>query len=430
MQSIDRTQRPPIKTIDSIDIAKADRYSLPNGLPVYSIQSGTEEILKVDLLFRAGSWFQPKPLVALATSEMLTEGSKKYSSEEIAGWLDYYGAFLKAAANKDAATISLLTLKKYVHPTLEILAEILKNPTFPEKELSTYLNNKKQQYLLDHSKVSTLSRVKLNEALFGNHHPYGRVRELEDHNQITRDDLQAFHRLHYTSEQCEILLTGNIDDSVQSTLNAFLGGNDWKGNGKEIKKPDFRPFTTTEKEVFTPKQDAVQSSVRLGKLLFNKRHPDFPGMQVVNTILGGYFGSRLMKKVREEKGYTYGIFSMMVPLVNEGYLTIASEVGANVCRKAIDAIYREIKRLRTDKVDQQELDMVRNYMMGQLLRAFDGPLPTASTYISLMEMGLDEDYYQRVVYTINNITPDDVRELAAKYLEEQDMILSIAGKCE
>jgi len=430
MQSIDRTQQPPIKTINSIDIRNANKYSLSNGLPVYSIHSGTEEILKVDLLFRAGSWFQPKPMVALATSEMLTEGSKKYSSQEIAGWLDYYGAFLKAAANKDVATVSLLTLKKYVRPTLEILAEILKNPTFPERELSIYLNNRKQQYLLDHSKVGTLSRVKFNEALFGNHHPYGRVPELEDHDQVRREDLQAFHQLHYNSGQCEILLTGNIDESVQSILDEYLGGNDWKGNGREIKKSDFRAFTTTEKEVFTPKQDAVQSSLRLGKLLFNKRHPDFPGMQVVNTILGGYFGSRLMKKVREEKGYTYGIFSMMVPLVHEGYMTIASEVGAPVCRKAIDAIYQEIKRLRTEKVDRQELDMVRNYMMGQLLRAFDGPLPTASTYMSLMEMGLNEDYYQRVVYTINNINPEDVRELAAKYLEEQDMILSIAGKCE
>jgi len=430
MQSIDRSQQPAIRNIDSIDIVKAQQYKLSNGLPVSFIKSGTEEILKVDLLFRAGSWFQPKPLVAQATSEMLTEGSRQYNSEEIAGWLDYYGAFLKASANKDVATVSLLTLKKHARATLEILAEILKNPTFPEKELTIYLNNKKQQYMLDHSKVSTLSKIKLNEALFGNHHPYGRIPELEDHDQVMREDLQAFHKLHYNSGQCKILVTGDIDDSLQDTLDELLGGEDWKGDSGEIKRPDFRPFTTTEREVVTPRQDAVQSSVRLGKVLFNKRHPDYPGMQVLNTILGGYFGSRLMKKVREEKGYTYGIFSIMVPLVNEGYLTIASEVGAPVCRKAIEAIFQEIKRLRNETVDIQELDMVRNYMMGQLLRAFDGPLPTASTYMSLMEMGLDEDYYQRVVYTINNITPDDVRELAVKYLEAQDMITSIAGKCE
>jgi len=430
MQSIDRSQQPAIKHIDSIHFVKADKYKLSNSLPVYSIHSGTEAILKIDLLFRAGSWFQPKPLVALATSEMLSEGTDKYTSQDIAGQLDYYGAFLKASANKDVASVSLLTLKKHMHPALEILAEIIKRPTFPEKELNTYLNNKKQQYLLEHSKVSTLSRIKFNEALFGNHHPYGRIPELEDHDQLTQEDLQVFHKRHFTSDQCEILVTGDTDASVQKSLDEFLGGDDWKADQNEIQTPDFRPFTTTEQEVFTPKQEAVQSSLRIGKLLFNKRHPDFPGMQVMNTILGGYFGSRLMKKVREEKGYTYGIFSMMVPMVNEGYLTIASEVGASVCRKAIEAIYQEIRKLRSEKVDRQELDMVRNYMMGQLLRAFDGPLPTASTYISLMEMGLDEDYYQRMVYTINQITPEDIRELAGKYLGEEDMVRSVAGKCE
>jgi len=430
MESIDRSQQPEINTIRDINIPTAHQFSLSNGLPVYSIESGTEEIVKVDLLIRAGSWFQPKPLVAAATGEMLTEGSQNYTSEEIAGQLDYYGAFLKSTADKDIATLSLLTLKKYVREALAILADVLKNPTFPEKELNTYLNNKKQQFLLEHSRVNTLSRVKFNEALFGSHHPYGKITKEDDHDQITVDDLRNFHQKFYTPARTELLLTGHIDESVHQSIEEFLGGNDWQKEWAEKKTPDFRPFTSTEKEVFTPREDALQSALRVGKILFNKRHPDFPGMQVVNTILGGYFGSRLMKKIREEKGYTYGIYSMMIPLVNEGYLSIASEVGTDVCRQALDDIYGEIRKLRNEKVDQQELDMVKNYMMGQLLRTFDGPLPTASTWFSLLEMGLQEDYYKRMVYTINNITADDVRELANKYLDEQTMIQSVAGKCE
>ncbi len=430
MENPERTQQPAIQTISSIHIARAQQHTLSNGLPVYAIESGTEDIVKVDLLFRAGNWFQPKPLVAEATCEMLSEGSQNYTSRQIAAQMDYYGAFLRTAANKDVANVSLLTLKKYLSPTLQVLADVVKKPTFPQQELITYLNNKKQHYQLEYTKVNTLSKVHFNEALFGSHHPYGRILQLEDHDQVGRDDLGDFHQKHYTADQCALLVTGKIDESVFQSLEEQLGGEDWKGSGNTIQTPDFRPFTTTETEVFTPKPDAVQSALRIGKVLFNKRHPDFPGLQVVNTILGGYFGSRLMKKIREEKGYTYGIFSVLVPMVNEGYLTIASEVGANVCRKAIDAIYEEIKKLREEKVGQPELTMVRNYMMGQLLRAFDGPLPTASTYMSLMEMNLDEDYYQRVVYTVNNITPEDIRELANKYLNEQEMVRSVAGKCE
>jgi len=430
MESIDRTQQPEIQTIQDINITRAHQFNLSNGLPVYSIESGTEEIVKVDLLIRAGSWFQPKPLVAAATGEMLTEGSIHYTSEEIAGQLDYYGAFLKSTADKDIDTHSLLTLKKYLRESLAILADVLKNPSFPEKELSTYLSNKKQHFLLEHSRVNTLSRVKFNEALFGSHHPYGKITKEEDHDQITAEDLRQFHRAFYTTGRSELLLTGHIDEWVHQSVEEFLGEDDWQKEGAEKKTPDFRPFTTTDTEVFTPKEEALQSALRMGKILFNKRHPDFPGMQVVNTILGGYFGSRLMKKIREEKGYTYGIYSMMVPMVNEGYLSIASEVGSDVCRQAIEDIYQEISKLRNEKVGQQELSMVKNYMMGQLLRAFDGPLPTASTWFSLLEMGLQDDYYKRMVYTINNITAGDVQELANKYLDEQTLIRSVAGKCQ
>ncbi|MGM0530952.1 MAG: M16 family metallopeptidase [Bacteroidota bacterium] len=429
MQNTERTKQPDIQSIETLHIPSANQFRLSNNIPVYSIHSGTEEIVKIDLLFRSGNWFQPKPLIAIASNEMLPEGSRNYTAAEIAERLDYYGAFLKTNANKDVATVSLLTLKKYLRETLEILSDILINPTYPEEELNTYIKHKKQEFLLERSRVNHLSRIKFNEALFGNHHPYGKIVHLEDHDNVTRDDLLNFHKNYYTTGNCEILLTGKIDESVHQTIDEFLGTSGWKKEGK-THSPDYVPFTTSEREIFTPKENAVQSAIRIGKILFGKHHPDFPGIQVLNTILGGYFGSRLMKKVREEKGYTYGINSLLVPLVNEGYFVIVSEVGADVCRKAISAIYEEMKKLRNEKVSPEELNMVKNYMLGQLLRAFDGPLPTSSTYLNLLELRLKEDYYQQMVNTINQITADDIRELAGKYLKEEDMIRSVAGKCE
>ena len=429
MQNMERTRQPDIQSIDTISITSAKQFRFSNNIPVYSIHSGTEEIIKIDLLFRAGNWFQPKPLAAQVTNEMLTEGSKNYTSQEIAENLDYYGAFLKTNANKDVAIVSLLTLKKYLRETLEILKDILINPTYPQEELKTYIRNKKQEFLLERARVNNLSRVKFNEALFGNHHPYGKILHLEDHDNITREDLVDFYKNYYTAGNCEILITGKTDDSVHQIIDEFLGTSQWKKEGK-IHAPDYMPFTTSENEIYTPKENAVQSAVRIGRIVFGKHHPDFPGIQVLNTILGGYFGSRLMKKIRQEKGYTYGIHSLLIPLVNEGYFVIVSEVGAGVCRKAISAIYEEMKKLRYEKVGREELDMVKNYMLGQLLRAFDGPLPTSSTYLNLIELRLKEDYYQQMVDTINQITADDIQELARKYLREEDMIRSIAGKCE
>ncbi|MFP4621942.1 MAG: M16 family metallopeptidase [Bacteroidales bacterium] len=429
MQSTERTRQPHIQPIDTLHIPSAKHFRLSNNIPVYSIGSGTEEIVKIDMLFRAGNWFQPKPLVAKASNEMLPEGSKNYTSEEIAEKMDHYGALLKTNANKDVATVSLLTLKKYLRETLEILSDILINPTYPENELKTYIKNKKQEFLLERARVKHLSKVKFNKGLFGNHHPYGKILHLEDHDNVTREDLVEFHKNYYTTNNCEILLTGKIDESVNQKIDEFLGTSQWKKEGK-THAPDYMPFTTSKKEIYTPREDAVQSAIRIGKIIFGKHHPDFPGIQVLNTILGGYFGSRLMKTVREKKGYTYGIQSLLVSLVNEGYFVIVSEVGANVCRKAISAIYEEMKKLRYEKVSREEMDVVKNYMLGQLLRAFDGPLPTSAAYLNLMELRLKEDYYQQMVDTINQITPEDIQELANKYLKGEEMIRSIAGKCE
>lgn len=425
----DRTKQPEIQSIDTFNPVAADRHKLSNDIPVYAIKSGTEDIVKIDLMFRAGNWFQPKPLVAEATNEMLTEGTKNLSSAEIANRLDYYGAFLQTNSNNDVAILTLLTLNKYLEETIALLAEIVQEPSFPEHEFQTYIKNKRQHFLLERSKVNSQSRIKFKEAIFGPKHPYGKILMLEDHDNINREDLKNFHQSYYRPKNCEILVTGEIKEHTIETVNRYLGNNEWKSDDfPEIPVHDIQPIA--RKEVFVPKKDAVQSALRMGKVLFNQHHKDHKEMQVVNTILGGYFGSRLMKVVREEKGYTYGITSLQIPLVHAGYFVIVSEVGAQVCGKAINAIEEELRRLREEKVGREELDMVKNYMRGELLRAYDGPLPTSSTYLKLMENNISEDYHKSMLQVINDIEPERIRKLAEQYLNEDDMKISIAGQCE
>ncbi len=210
MTQPNRIKQPEIKAIDTFQPVHADREKLSNDIPVCLIESGNEEIVKIDVMFRAGNWYQPKPLVAEATNEMLTEGTTNLSSAQIANKLDYYGAFLQTNANNDVAVVTLLTLNKHLSKTVPLLAEIVREPVFHENEFQTYIRNKKQHFLLERSKVKSQSRIKFREALFGPNHPYGKILKLEDHDHITADDLKNFHNSYYRPKNCEILITGQI----------------------------------------------------------------------------------------------------------------------------------------------------------------------------------------------------------------------------
>jgi predicted Zn-dependent peptidase len=177
-----------------------------------------------------------------------------------------------------------------------------------------------------------------------------------------------------------------------------------------------------------PRKEVFQSAIRVGKELFNRHHTDYAGMQVLNTVLGGYFGSRLMKNIREDKGYTYGIGSMIISLHHSGYFVIASEVGTGVTKKAVKEVFVEINRLRNELIPENELSLVKNYIMGQIIRMFDGPFATADTIKSILEYGLDFDYYDRTIETIMGITAVELRDLANKYLKPETFTEIIAGK--
>jgi len=171
----------------------------------------------------------------------------------------------------------------------------------------------------------------------------------------------------------------------------------------------------------------LQSAIRIGAPSINKRHEDYQGLKVLNVILGGYFGSRLMKNIREEKGYTYGINSSVVSLNLTGLISISTEVSNKFTRCAIDEIYKEIRRLQSEPVDKEELSVVRNYMLGELVRMFDGPFASAESFRSAWEYGLDNSYYKRFADRIQSIEPDELKALAQKYYNTDDLYEVTAG---
>jgi len=418
MDNLQRIQ-PPVFPVNKVVIPEAKSFRLNNGVPVYLIEAGTEDIMRIEFTFRAGQVKEPKPLLASTCSMMLSEGSRNFSSEELNRLLDYYGVFLNQSAEKDSAGIILFFLSKHIEKVLELSHEILFRPAFPEPELNALMKKRLSWYLVNREKVQNLAMDQFFQSLFGKNHPYGYQVQTQDFENINPALLIDFHSKYYSPDNMAVIISGKIHYKTLGLLNSYFGSI----VSKEINFEDSVNLLKGEKvkKVHINKPGTVQSAIRIGSSTINKRHSDYPGLKILDSILGGYFGSRLMKNIREEKGYTYGISSSLTSFDLAGYKVISTEVGRKNCQNTIDEIYREIKLLQSVPVKKEEMSVVRNYMSGEMVRMFDGPFALAESFKSAWEFGLDNTYYYRLADKIKTIDRDEIIDLAGTYYNIDDL---------
>lgn len=424
MDNLQRKQ-PPVFPAEKLVIPETITFRLNNGVPVYLIEAGTEEIMRIEFIFRAGQVNEYLPLQASTTNMMLTEGSQNYSSEEISRLLDYYGAFLNLSAEKDCAGIVVFFLNKHIDKVLELSREILFRPVFPETELISLMKKRFRWYMVNREKVQNLAIDQFFESVFGKHHPYGRQAVEQDFERMNPSILRDFHSKYYTTDKMAVIVSGKIHEKTVDLLNYYFG--DITSKKVYIEDPENVLKGEKRKKIYINKSGYVQTAIRIGSSTINKRHPDYPGLKVLDSILGGYFGSRLMKNIREGKGYTYGITSSVSSLDLTGYKVISSDVSQKNCQKTIDEVYKEIKILQSVPVKNEELELVRNYMSGEMLRMFDGPFSLAESFRSIWEFGLDNSYYYRLAEKIKTIEPDEITELARTYYNIGELYEIIVG---
>jgi predicted Zn-dependent peptidase len=419
MMNILQRIQPPVFPVEKVVIPDAKSYELSNGVPVYTIEAGTEEVMRLEFIFRAGQVKESLPLLASTCNTMLSEGSVNYSSEELNRLLDYYGVFLNQSAEKDSAGIVLFFPNKHIQKVLELSHEILYHPVFPEPELSSLMKKRYRWYLVNREKVQNLAIDQFFESLFGKNHPYGRQVIETDFENITPSLLSNFHTKYYTPENMTVIISGKIHSMTADLLESYFG-NISRGFMK-TEEPVSIIKSEKTKRVHISKPGLVQTAIRIGSATINKRHPDYPGLKILDSVLGGYFGSRLMKNIREEKGYTYGISSSLSSLDLSGFKVISTEVGRKNCQKTIDEIYSEIRLLQNIRVKKDEMAVVRNYMSGEMVRMFDGPFALAESFRSAWEFGLDNSYYYRLAEKIKTIDTDEIIELARTYYNIEEL---------
>lgn len=414
---------PPRITPSEIDVQQAEKRMLRNGVALYTLASEEFEVLRISFVFRAGSAVQTVPFSASAAANLLAEGSTRRSAQQIAEELDYYGSWYDVNIDRDYAYINFATLSKFFDQTLEVAEEILLRPAFPEEELRTYAAKRKQRLAIDRTKVDVQAREAFARALFGPKHPYGISSEERVYDSLSRAEVADFYRRYYTAERCFVVCSGRIGEHELQAVGALAESLPHGASETDISFP--KPETVHEE--FIAHSGAVQSSLRLGRLLFPRQHPDFVGMQVVATAFGGYFGSRLMQNLRERNGYTYGVVAAMVNFERAGYFAVATQVGTDVAREALQEIYGEIERLRTEPMPDEELELVKNMMTGEMMRILDGPFGIADVTIENILCGCDNTVIGENIRRIRSMTPADVQVLAQRYLAREDLVTVAAG---
>lgn len=391
-------------------------FVLNNGVPVYLIDAGAQDVLQIEWVFYAGNVFEKHNTLASATNYLLKSGTQKRTAFQINEDFEYYGAYCNRNCYNETATVTLHTLSKHLDKLLPVVKDMITEATFPEQELQLFVQNSKQQLKVNLQKCEFVANRLIDAYIYGDQHPYGKYSNENDLDALSTEAIKSFYKEYYQHGHCAIFVAGKLPLDITQQLNAIFG-----------ELPLHKPNFATQQIITTPAQekkyriqndpDAVQGAIRLAAPFPTRHHPDFKKAVVLNCVLGGFFGSRLMSNIREDKGYTYGIHSYIQNHIQQTAWLISTEAGKDVCEATIAEVYKEIDILRTTLVDEEELSLVKNFMMGSILGDLDGPFHIMAKWKNIILNNVDENYFNESVEAIRTITATELQTLAQKYLD-------------
>lgn len=400
-----------------IELKPCRRFSLDNGVEVYALNAGAEEVMQLEMVFYAGNWYEEQNGIAAATSSLLKNGTSLKSAYEINEHFEYYGAYINGNCYNETSNVTLHCLTKHADELLPVVKELITDSQFPDREIDIYRQNMKQRLDVNLKKCEVVAGRLIDQYLFGAEHPYGKCSTAEMYDSLDAGKIRSFFDRYYKRGHCVIFVAGLLPEDIEQMLNLHFGK--LPLNREPLPEID-HPCIPAEKKRHRVINDehGLQGAVRIARHFPNRHHPDHKQVMVLNTLLGGFFGSRLMDNIREDKGYTYGIYSFLMNHIKDSAWMISTEAGRDVCEATVREVYNEMKRLREEEIPEDELMMVKNYLMGTILGDLDGPFQIIGRWKNLILNGLDEKYFYESIDTIRRIRPDELNELARKYLQE------------
>ncbi|HEY3251835.1 MAG TPA: pitrilysin family protein [Ignavibacteria bacterium] len=428
---LDRSKPPKAGTPKDILFPEHFETTTVNGITVLVIENHKIPAVSVRLVFKnAGSYIDcEKHGLASLTAELLTKGTAKRTATEIAEEIDFLGASLTTGSDWDGGYVSLSCLKKHLENTVDVLADVVVNPEFKEEEIKRVKDQRISSILQGKDDPSNLSDKLFNRVVFDKH-PYANPQEGSESSvyNLYQSDFKDFYNSHYTPDSLILAFVGSItvDEALKIVEEKF---SKWHTSSTSVPAPffDFNSVYSPKNVYIADKPDAVQSSLRIGHIGIERNNPDYIAVSVMNTILGGFFGSRINYILREKNGFTYGARSGFNSRIQKGEFSVDTEVRTEVTFQAIQLILEEIKKITDKHVGDEELQLVKNYLTGVFPLQLETANAVASRVINLKLYDLPKDYYNKYITNINNISKDAVLNAARKYLYPDNCYIVVSG---
>lgn len=423
---LDRTIAPEAHQVQSMTLVEPQEYLLENGLRIFVFDAADQELIKAEFVFRNVFDQEENALKNSAMCALLKEGTATMSSAQIAEMVDYYGAYLVPEYSFDYTGLTLYTLGKHASNVLPVVWNVLNRATMPDDELLTYKRNSKQSLQISLEKNEFVARKTFYQELFGDNR-YGRSATPDALDALKRSELLELYEKQIRPDNCTLFLAGHID---KSTLNEIfrLFGDEWSADYPkyDIAPPNMAKIKSDT--VYISKTDSLQSAVRIGNRTITRVHKDYPALQFVNTLFGGYFGSRLMQNLREDKGYTYGISSSILSMQYTGLWTLQTQVAAESTRETLLEIQKELDILQQELASENEIKLVKNYLLGSMLGSLESIFSHADKFKAAYLFGMPLSYYKYYTEVIQSMDSQKIREIAQQYFNLDASLKVVVGE--
>ncbi|WP_075351909.1 M16 family metallopeptidase [Algoriphagus marinus] len=421
---LDRSKAPEFKIPDDFELEAPEKIILSNNSPLFFVKTPGIDAVKIEVISKSNrvSLSIKHSLIPTFTLQMLQEGTSKRTGQEIAELFDFHASGLNTILSYSHEGLGLISTKKHLFEVFPLFLELFTEATFPQDALEKRKSQQKLSIKLNNEKTASKANQLFRKSLFGFEHPFGAEIGEQEVDEINAELLLDYYK-NLLWNSVEFFVTGDLNPTELQTL--ILGFQNLPNRISTIESIS-NPVSSNLGEIES-RGDAVQTSIRIGGWSIPKSHEDYIPLTVFNTILGGYFGSRLIKNIREDKGHTYGIHSSLAEIGDYNYWVISADVQKVFYQEVIDQIYLEIQNLVTVPLELDELEVVRNYMIGQMLSAFSSSFDLIDRYKSVHFSGLDFNYYRQKLEFLKNFTEVDILKIGEKYFSKHPFIEVAVG---